>query len=277
MFRTATSKEVQVLLESFGQPLPPLDHVTDKEATKLLCDELCQVMLEQGGKFIAAALRQASMRAEVARVTGLDLDSCKCFSKERMSSCSVCVMHCTSIGEGILTVLERDFVQILHGERAGMFDPFPGLQFLLSGICLGLLYQSVPEGVGMSMLVRSVLCIMVPVERWADAIARHGPLPYAPRSLIRQRSSTNDSTAESPIGRSRSPRSPGLRTKGAKLAKDANGTPICAECRRPLAAGVLCQCPCGAVTIRFERLTRKHSESSIAILWEDMRSRALTL
>jgi hypothetical protein len=148
MFRTATSKEVQMLLESFGQPLPPLDHVTDKEATKLLCDELCQVMLEQAGKYISAALRKPAMRAEVGKVTGLELDSCKCFSKERLSSCAVCVMHCTSIGEGILTILERDFVQILHGERAAILDPFPGLQFLLSGICVGLLYQSVPEGVG---------------------------------------------------------------------------------------------------------------------------------
>ena len=39
----------------------------------------------------------------------------------------------------VLTVLERDFVQLTHGKGAKLLQNRLGVQFILTGICLGLL------------------------------------------------------------------------------------------------------------------------------------------
>ena len=45
----------------------------------------------------------------------------------------------TNFVEGVLLVLERDFVQLTHGKGAKCVQNRTGVQFLLTGIMLGLL------------------------------------------------------------------------------------------------------------------------------------------
>ena len=104
-------------------------------------------MLETGCKYIHTALCNSKMRKDVTLVTGLCLDDCACF-KAVHKSCVVCLSQCTNIAEGALTVLERDLMQLMHGEHAAMFQKRGGVEFLLSGIALGQLYQSLPETSG---------------------------------------------------------------------------------------------------------------------------------
>jgi hypothetical protein len=49
--------------------------------------------------------------------------------------------------QGVIAVLERDFIQLTHGERSYLFER-SGIQFLLTGITLGILYVSVPQKTG---------------------------------------------------------------------------------------------------------------------------------
>ena len=44
-----------------------------------------------------------------------------------------------NLGLQVLTVLERDFVQLTHGKGAKLLQNRLGVQFILTGICLGLL------------------------------------------------------------------------------------------------------------------------------------------
>ena len=61
-------------------------------------------------------------------------------------------------------MLERDFVQLAHGKRSRVLENRPGVRFVLTGITLALLYESVPEKGGIDELILQVLIIMMAIN-----------------------------------------------------------------------------------------------------------------
>lgn len=131
-------------------------------------------MLTQATKFLLGELRDKAQRKILHDVSGLSF-SCTCF--DQRTSCVQCQGVCTNFAEGVLTVLERDFVQLTHGKGAKLLQNRVGVQFLLTGITLGLLYESLPESTGLNELMLQVLIIMLDLKTWDRALTLYGAAP----------------------------------------------------------------------------------------------------
>lgn len=94
-------------------------------------------MLAQACKLLLHEMKNESQRKILEEGTGLKFNRCCEYNKGL--SCQTCQEICTNLAEGVLTVLERDFVQLTHGKGAKLLQNRNGVQFLLTGICLGLL------------------------------------------------------------------------------------------------------------------------------------------
>ena len=70
-------------------------------------------------------------------------------------------------------MLERDFVQLRHGKGSKLLENRNGIQFLLTGITLGLLYESMPEKTGVDELVLQVLIVMLTPRVWQRAMEQY--------------------------------------------------------------------------------------------------------
>jgi len=104
------------------------------------------VWLLDSHEYLQAAFRYlftelVRWRGDVEALTGQTW-GCDCRASSA-AFCDECRQHCSSFADGCLMVLERDFVQLLHGELGVLLDNRPGVQFLLAGCTLGLLYESV--------------------------------------------------------------------------------------------------------------------------------------
>ena len=106
-------------------------------------------------------------------------------------SCDACEAVCVEYATAVLGVLERDFVQLTHGKRANLVQGRTGVQFLLTGIVLGLLYESIPQtskgdwcGGGRDTnadLLRELMAYMMDSGIWGDALRFYGAAPKRKR------------------------------------------------------------------------------------------------
>lgn len=182
MFRSGTTREIECVLRGGpdGCRLPPRPHGPNREAVekaykKILSDRVRESMLAAASKLIVTELQQQKrLQKEVSSATGLEFE-CQCLDAK--SNCEKCQSICTNFAEGILSVLERDFMQLLHGERSHLVADREGVRFLLTGVILALLYESVPEKTGLDELVLTALVVMIDAERWTDALELYGAAP----------------------------------------------------------------------------------------------------
>lgn len=187
MFRIATVREMEVLLGSLGRgPLTPTalpagaDASPDQRAheyKQCLGDVVREHMLQLSGKSLVVRLRDATDRATITRATGLQF-TCRCLEDGR--SCPSCQRVCMQFSEGVLTVLERDFVQLAHGQRSTLLQNRPGVRFLLTGVTLALLYEAVPIKAGLENTVLNLLTLMMAPSSWMRALELYGPAPPMP-------------------------------------------------------------------------------------------------
>ena len=114
---------------------------------------------------------------------------CSCLS-EAEGSCELCRAMCAEFVLAVISVLERDFVQLLHGNHASLFSDRVGVQFLLGGLTLGLLYESVPEAESVDELVITILTTMLSVPVWKEAVRLYGPAPKRTHGFVPKRAKT---------------------------------------------------------------------------------------
>lgn len=159
MFRRAEDKEIRNLLQSMGvEGIAECPKGASAEAQqkyrKQLMENVRASMLQAGFKYIPHQLKKdASLIPEVERVTGMKF-KCTCLECADCESiclnfAEVCSLFPSLTSKGVIAVLERDFIQLTHGERSYLFER-AGIQFLLTGIALGILYVSVPPKQGLS-------------------------------------------------------------------------------------------------------------------------------
>lgn len=254
MFRLAEDKEIVCLLQSFGvKEIPGCARAPTSEEQKAYKKSLMELvrssMLRAGFKYIPHQLKQdARLIPEVERVTGMRF-------KDTCMACPDCESICLNFAEGVIAVLERDFIQLTHGERSDLFER-SGIQFLLTGITLGLLYVSVPAKQGLDELILAVLILMMKVDRWVQALQLYGPAPE-PRPPPKQLRSLTMSKEEVHMRRHYSQRE--RRSLGADVTAPKPPRPLpavaldhCVECKKPFENGeALQECDCLAVTVRY--------------------------
>lgn len=277
MFRPATIKEVENLLRSqhilrgHGRdpvlpvfPPPRAEGYANKEEKdkaykKALSDQVRESMLAQASKYLLGELRDAEQRKVLQEGTGLSFHACEIDCLERGTSCPKCQEVCTNFAEGVLTVLERDFVQLTHGKGAKLLQNRLGVQFILTGICLGLLYESLPESSGVNELVLQVLIIMLDLRVWTQALELYGPAPHrvymrgAPIRVQTERSKEAPRLASPyPADMSRSASRRSSRRSTGPMKAIQYDPKVCAQCQQPFADDETIQeCDCGAVTVRY--------------------------
>lgn len=71
-------------------------------------------------------------------------------------------------------------LQFTHGKGAEMLHGRHGVQFLLAGISLGLLYLSIPVKQGLDEIVLQLMQIMLDPVVWQRALTVYGPAPHRP-------------------------------------------------------------------------------------------------
>eukprot|EP00040_Diaphanoeca_grandis_P014520 m.73725 g.73725 ORF g.73725 m.73725 type:complete len:232 (-) comp24589_c0_seq1:112-807(-) len=173
MFRPATIEEVECLLPRTALPPKEEGPQADKLYKKAIGDLVRQSMLAQASKFILVEMRTASQRKLLEEGTEMKFEDC--CNYDIGSSCSKCQEICTDFAERVLTVLEHDFVQFTHGVGATLLQNRNGVQFLLTGISLGLLYESASESQGLKELITQVMIQMLDLEAWNAALQMQRP------------------------------------------------------------------------------------------------------
>eukprot|EP00911_Craspedida_sp_UC1_P000008 UC1_evm1s7 len=151
---------------------------------RILVDEARSGLLELAFRYLLKGL--LPLREKVVTLTGQAWD-CSC-TEHSSPHCVSCRAQCSSFADGCLMVLERDFVQLLHGELGILLDNRPGVRFLLAGTTLGLLYEGVAPKTGIDEAVLTCLVILTDTQLWARAITLYGTAPKRrPISLRRRR------------------------------------------------------------------------------------------
>lgn len=190
---------------------------------------------------------------------GLEFE-CDCL--KRKTSCDLCRAPCTNFVEGVLGVLERDFVQLRHGKGSKLLENRNGIQFLLTGITLGLLYESMPEKTGVDELVLQVLIVMLTPRVWQRALEQYGVAP--PQSAPRWQVQSGAARKQ----RSYSARSTGFKKGGAMKDVGAHLPPssdpnVCSECKVVFqTADMMQECDCNTVTIRYKQRLRPEKSAA---------------
>ena len=209
-------------------------------------------MLSQASQYLIAELQQEEIRSALMDGTGLEFE-CDCLTRE--TSCDLCRVPCSSFVSGVFGVLERDFVQLRHGKGAKLLENRNGIQFLLTGITLGLLYESMPEKTGVGELVLQVLIVMLTSRTWVKSLDMFGIAP--PQSLPRWQADSLSSRIQKQ--RSYSARSTTFaKHKELAQALPASSDPnVCSECKCVFqTTDMIQECECDSVTIRYKQRLR---------------------
>lgn len=260
MFRLAEDKEIQCLLRSSGvEPVrePPKASAAPEEQTEYrhhLTEEVRSALLQAGFKYIPHQLKlDRSLVPEVERVTGMKF-ACGCMA------CTDCESICLNFAEGVIAVLERDFIQLMHGERSYIFEQ-SSVRFLLTGITLGMLYVSVPAKSGLDELILAVLILMMSVDKWVRALELYGPVETTPQDPRPHRSLTIVKQKQQFAGiRARIKARRSLCTSSTMPPVTVRArAPVevdrCAECKKPFDTdATLQECDCFAVTVRYREV-----------------------
>jgi len=226
---------------------------------KALCDSVRELMLSQASQYLLAELQRDEQRDALVSGTGLEFE-CDCL--KRKTSCDLCRAPCTNFVEGVLGVLERDFVQLRHGKGSKLLENRNGIQFLLTGITLGLLYESMPEKTGVDELVLQVLIVMLTPRVWQRALEQYGVAP--PQSAPRWQVQSGAARKQ----RSYSARSTGFKKGGAMKDVGAHLPPssdpnVCSECKVVFqTADMMQECDCNTVTIRYKQRLRPEKSAA---------------
>jgi hypothetical protein len=210
-------------------------------------------MLSQASQYLIAELQQEEIRSALMDGTGLEFE-CDCLT--RATSCDLCRAPCSSFVSGVFGVLERDFVQLRHGKGSKLLENRNGIQFLLTGITLGLLYESMPEKTGVGELVLQVLIVMLTPRTWTRALDQFGTAPpqSAPRwQASPQRKQRSYSARSTTFGKHKD------LAKALPASADPN---VCSECKFVFQTTEMMQeCDCNTVTIRYKQRLRAEKSS----------------
>jgi len=212
-------------------------------------------MLSKASKYLLAELQDDQLREALLKGTGMDFEC----------SLNDLPQVVTNFVEGVLLVLERDFVQLTHGKGAKCVQNRTGVQFLLTGVMLGLLYESLPEKAGIEEMVLQVLIIMLDPRTWTRALDMYGPAPpeatpvWQPAKNQRKIRSFSARATQKTMKYKSSRRRESSRSSTTFPVEDPTR---CSECQTAFETpDTLQECECGAVIIRYRRL-RKADDSS---------------
>ena len=183
MFRFATIREQECLLICMDQKLPQRDACANPELIESkykyhLNQTILLKMQERGTIFFSASLQRAEIVSEMKSKL-----PCECHLKKL--SCDKCKLFCVKSTEGVLSIVERDYVQLLHGKQSALLENREGVQFLLAGITLALLYESIPKVDDvLSELFIQTIVVMMDSSTWIRSLEMCGPASRRVTELV---------------------------------------------------------------------------------------------
>lgn len=279
MFRQATINELESLVTSQHQlaggyapylpPSAPSPTESDEERLTSYKKELGNIVREtlvvKGSEALHKLLRvgDESLANILAEATGMKFDAC-----HGCRTCQQCQKITRTFSHGVFSVLERDFVQLIHGHKGSdLLRDRPGVQFLLAGITLGLLYKSILETTGVDRIVAKVLAQMIDMQVWTMALELASPAParqYGDEAIARDTRTASGSMSAMSI-RSRQievNRSFRRRPSSQSYMAILLDPMVCSQCKTPFEDRQTFQkCDCGTVTIRYPELKWQSSEN----------------
>eukprot|EP00051_Salpingoeca_urceolata_P011547 m.143310 g.143310 ORF g.143310 m.143310 type:complete len:306 (-) comp17162_c1_seq3:1406-2323(-) len=175
----------------------------------------------------------------------------------------------SEVARGVLSVLERDLLQLMHGSRAEVLTGHEGLQFLLAGIILGELYRRVPDKDDpFDAIILKILLAYTDQRVWSCAVHSRcqtirtaARVAEEPRPQGRRRANTH--CAPQPRKRV----SPKLRRRTPpQVVSLQSGTDpsTCPQCYKEFKETRIVQrCPCGATSVFYWTQPETHQPSTL--------------
>eukprot|EP00055_Hartaetosiga_balthica_P013636 m.70908 g.70908 ORF g.70908 m.70908 type:complete len:494 (-) comp8327_c1_seq1:411-1892(-) len=174
MFRTATSRELYVLLLTFDRTFSTSEleeYAADEHKVhKYMADRIGKIFEELAMRFSESYLR--SHEEDWRKVVEMAREN---FDTGDEDVSIGTVSH--HFGSAVLTILQRDFVQLINGPRSQLVANVEGVQFLLSGIVLNIFYSQCIEHKGIQKLLLGALLHLTEPTLWWSAMEKYGPAP----------------------------------------------------------------------------------------------------
>eukprot|EP00730_Choanoeca_flexa_P006549 TRINITY_DN12171_c0_g2_i3.p1 TRINITY_DN12171_c0_g2~~TRINITY_DN12171_c0_g2_i3.p1 ORF type:complete len:351 (+),score=27.12 TRINITY_DN12171_c0_g2_i3:100-1152(+) len=190
MFRNATSAELWALCGQVGSVLLTDNELEDEIAARMaIGDCIRRSLIQRAIGFVWNITDKCSKQALVE----MKVMFRSTLTPEARAQPHSREAKIASFCEGVVQVLERDIVQLLNGPRHSLLETRDGLQFLLAGVTLGLLYRALPAITDISTvnhLVTATLIELTSPTIWWSAIVSHGPAPPQVRPVVPQRQSS---------------------------------------------------------------------------------------
>eukprot|EP00730_Choanoeca_flexa_P006548 TRINITY_DN12171_c0_g2_i1.p1 TRINITY_DN12171_c0_g2~~TRINITY_DN12171_c0_g2_i1.p1 ORF type:complete len:254 (+),score=8.31 TRINITY_DN12171_c0_g2_i1:100-861(+) len=187
MFRNATSAELWALCGQVGSVLLTDNELEDEIAARMaIGDCIRRSLIQRAIGFVWNITDKCSKQALVE----MKVMFRSTLTPEARAQPHSREAKIASFCEGVVQVLERDIVQLLNGPRHSLLETRDGLQFLLAGVTLGLLYRALPAITDISTvnhLVTATLIELTSPTIWWSAIVSHGPAPPQVRPVVPQR------------------------------------------------------------------------------------------
>eukprot|EP00049_Salpingoeca_infusionum_P014049 m.261881 g.261881 ORF g.261881 m.261881 type:complete len:328 (-) comp15581_c1_seq1:236-1219(-) len=189
----------------------------------------------------------------------------------------------TSFAEGVISVLDRDLIQLLNGPKSTLFDCAHGVQVIMGCLVLGRLYAAVDDTKGSQGLLLQVLREILSEKSWWEALERHGPAPIpqtpppsscslAARKRAQTLVSSLPSTSPTRPRRRRSPPSltvikdasglsPETSSRGRRRGRGCASSP---QSLQPPQEGHVISAVQGAITKQFDDMVTQSSEFGVS-------------
>jgi hypothetical protein len=168
--RADISIETMIPFECDCVPLPPALRAAMSES------------LQQRAALVASssAPMSPSLPTDFARISSAR--SSVSAPSASVTLCELCEARAAELTKGIVSMLVHEMGQLILSDLGGYIAGRKGVEFLLTGILLGQLYERLPHSLNMvGMTTRAILAMLDP-SIWNNAMKIYGPAPKCIRA-----------------------------------------------------------------------------------------------